>query len=562
MNSLSDAPLGFMPLELDIPRFYSMQGEDLNYARKYWINRKADRFTLSVSYMRSGWTKANKQWFQWEQAFAVSVSARKLKNGTQTVNLYANNRIGYMKLLRNFTSNPQVVQSIVGDEVLQQIVTEMEMLAARQGFLSEKEILKHRGKLSIGLQFAELLNFMAYPMAQSMYAPKDKNRIFPTSYEKGIPLYLSPYLRMNDADAVAKSLRLGTKATKIFTENLSSLPSETIYILELFAGFATDETQTTILNDILNNKESHYIKLLWEIDNRRVYTPYIRQILRTVPKASLQKIMTSRFFYDDMSQSLQTWVGLSKYEKNFKLSEPVHELREALVNIQDEVRNRKRSQFVDEKEFLSIVKLINDGRHVKVSNSSNYFEIWLGSLQVILNTGLRNTDSSFRGRIRNINHSSALNMSHPLWKKIKKNEHFIHNGIDLAGYSHSRELPAAPQGSGGSFSPKLYLEFLKELIQEAEARLNKYGIPITVDSRAFAFSTVVLELMKQRDKRWYKTPRKVFQLYKLGVDSDIIYQAVTYNMPFKAMAQYAGIPADWVQNIYGWSSISRNAYDF
>jgi hypothetical protein len=567
--TVTSPPIGFFPVDATTKRYYTMQGEDTNYARKYWINRKEDRFTLSSSYMRSGHTKTGKQWYKWEQAYAVSVSARKLKNGKRTVNVYLNNRLGNRIYLRNFTANPRMIQEYLTEEILAEFLKELQYLAVRAGFVTQERIDDEKSKTTFdtGLQIFSLLSHIAYPTSRTVYTePKNFKTSWDVSYENGVPIFASPLLRLKDNTEIAKELKLGTDATQIFLKKAGSIPVETLYLFQLIAGYATDDTQVKILNDIVEKgRTSSFISQMWEIEPRTPYTPHIRQILRILPKESLQGIILSHYFYDDMSQTLQQWVGLSRRERNITITEPINELRDALLYITTETKKHKESEAVEDSVFTEFFESINDGKHVKFGHRGSYVEVMFGGVSSYLSTGFRSSGTANRGRVNNINHGEQLNLEHPIWKYIHKSQDFIRNTVDLAGYSHSRELPAFPQGNGGSFSPKLYLEFLNMILAEGDANLKKHGVPLTKQSRSLAFALVYFSMLKKQSSIYKKispNSRKIYKLHKLGVDTELIYQSITHGIPMKKIEQYAGLPLVWSQNMLGLEPLNSDRYDF
>lgn len=553
-NQYMSIPLGHFPLDLEIPTSYPYPGEDTSYPRRYWVNRKANKVTVSASYMHVGITKTQKKWYQWRQAWSVSFTVRTRKDGTKTFNAFMVSKMGRVTSIMNVTPDVRQITEYLSEHIMPTVVEEAASLLIREKIITSDEYKKvsEFANQNHTITLFSLIMRAAYPTVNSLLNPKGSkpNEFFNVSIENGLPYPASAILRAGTMEQVATHLKLRPENAKKLKDNASTLPLKTLYILDLLKGYTTLATETKLIDDIIaHGNNSDFLKRVWDISVHATYTPQVRQILRTVSRTQLQKVIFSTFFFEDLSNIMEKWVGLSKNEKKVMVDSPVHDLREAWAISWENIKAKKEAQSINPDDFREMLSTFTDGKIIQVQRDSGYIEMNYGVYSFWINSGIvdRRNGTPF-SRIP-FQMGYGIKKEHPLWKPILKSPHFVRGKVELTGYSSGQNYRPVRSSQEGSFTPKLYMEFIQSILKEAETRLTKHGIPITVESRTFAFALVYFEMIQHHDKYFQSMGNKALKLYKMGFNNYMIYQLIKRRTSLKAAKSYEGLPESWVRNI-------------
>jgi hypothetical protein len=537
------ANYGIFPLDITPHANANLMGEDYEHPRKYWVNRKEDRFTVSVSFMRSGTTATGKKWYKWLQAYAVSVSIKTNYSGQKRVNAYFSELRGSRSYLMNITTKPSEILFPVSEPVMVEIIKETVELAKRQGMLTAYQEGKTSYLPSKAI-FSELILSLAYPMVSTTLS--EGSNKFKVDSELGVPQFATQLLRMSDSYAMSKYLKLGANSTEAFRNALGLITLNELYILDLIRGFADDETQELIITNAINNK-STYDMASWNYYEKALYSPQVRKLFKTVQKESLQSLLRDSTLFISLERVLERWVGLSRPERRIKLSKGTPTALSFVDSITAAISNSKEELAVEAHSINAFFAQINNGK--SVTCMQKVASVRFGNSSLAIPASISEDDKLGRV-ILALPFNNSINKKSHLWAKAISNPTFVDNKMEIVGYQKNGYIPITSP-SLCSFTPKHYLEFLNSILDEADLYLAKYSIDKTVDSRAFAFSIVLHFMTNARLSANSQMPTKIWKMYKDGFTSELIYQALTLKIPYNRFKEYAGIPTSWVQKVLG-----------
>lgn len=564
---LKEPEYGLFPLVLKnenggIPAYGSL--ESSVHDRKYWINRKADRITMSCSYMQTGLSRNNKQWFKWKQLFSITLTVKKpaYKKGKNSVNLFFNGISGtrFYRGAINITRHPHMFAENLPQGFLFKFMAECISLAVHQNLITKEEAVQASAHIQrmyadgeeLPVIVEELINYIAFPVLKTQFSKAGKQFAFKRTLEDGgLPVFTTKYLREVNVESVAASLKLGTNASKMFVENAGTLKPECIYILDLIRGYATDETQVKIIKDfILSPKNTFFngANSNWDVigePRTNIYTENIRQILKLVERPQLQKLILSDNFLGSMERFLMRWVGLSPFEKKFFIKGELKDMNDFYDKFVAEIRNKKTTRTVTQKDIETFFEEFTDDKFIINRNArvhkiiEIHFPRYRSHLPINTKDGM-----DMSGYATGFSKHDILKSS-TIWTEVFSDATFVKNQKDINGFDGGRNIYP-----NYVFSAESYLKFLNLAKDEALRYLVKHKMELNVSNKAYAFMLVVLSVTDRSFHKFNgKLPSKLFKMKRDNLHPEIIEHVFRKNIPYSKVADMGGLPKQWVEKL-------------
>ena len=556
--------------------------EDIKSGRFFWINRKQDRFTLTCNYREHGITKNGKKYGRFKKLFSLSVTLREPKTlGKMSLNVFYHGNVGGRKYnILNVTRNPSIVLGALPSVMNELIIEEILSLAERQKIFNNAELNKI--KKTIILMKAEkyydsvicmkLIQHVTCPVVASAFNQNanslklDNIKIQKNNFEAFVlPAFIMPLIRNTDIEGLAKKLNIYNSNVAYFKSNISKIDVNALYYLNLTQGLIEAETQRKILNLFISGDSSEFdiTARSWDTNLNGLYINKLRQALKTLNITERSKVLLDSRFMDYAPRIIKIWLGRSKFEKKFIISESVNNVEEFYFYLVEYLNERKIELNTVKPNSITYTldSLVSSGIFENDNSFSNSIVGTFGGITVWLpkdsqDSGTYQTWFSFNG----------VKKESPLWKPIFDDDAFIKNPLDLLGF-YNKAIPAKPSGEANIvFSPKMYVKFLENLNALTEQVMNKYDIKYTSRNKAFV-SLIIIAFYSYDYAQFRKLkniPPKIFNLYVQGLHPNIIEFAIEKRIPENIVSEYKDIPLEWAEKMLGAKEgrFSRKEYVF
>lgn len=542
--------------------------EDVNAGRFFWVNRKQDRFTLTCNYREYGVTKNGKKYGRFKKLFSFSVTLRQPKTlNNMSFNVFYHGNVGGRKYnILNVTRNPSLVLGAFPSEINNLIIEEILSLVSRQAFFTQAELENIKDTVSkmkteenySSVTCMKLIQHISCPIVKSDFNKDSKllnlNNVKTqrNNFEAFIlPAFSMPLVRNKTIDGLIKSLKVHETNIAYFKTNIDKVNINSLYYLNITKNLVDSKTQKTILKKFFEEDTPEYniTARSWDSNLNGAYVSRLRQALRTLNTESRAKVLLDSEFIDYAPRLIKIWLGRSKFEQTFTITEPVNDVKEFYHQLIEYLNERKiELNTIQPNSIINSINRLNQGEVFEEDNT--FMKATVGSFGNI-KVWLPN-DSQNSGMYQTWFAFDEVKKDSPLWKPIFEDDAFIKNPANLLGF-YTKSIPATTSSSHIVFSPKMYVKFLQNLEQITKQFMSKYKIEDTHNN--FSFVALIVIAFYSYDfphfRRIKNIPPKIFNLYNKGLHPAIIEFAVEKRIPENIVEQYSDIPLEWAEKMLG-----------
>lgn len=563
-------PLGFEQADIKLEPYEPFgfrSKEDTSVGRFFFINRKADRFTLNCNYRECGVNLNGKKYGRFKKLFSFSVTLREPKTvGQMSMNVFYQGNIGGHKYkVLNITRNPSLVLGAFPSELNTFIVKEILQLVQRQNLYPveqfkqlEKQIFDELNSEAFSSKVAiQLISRVAFPMLENTLNTDDKVlclaslKIRNNDYETLVaPTFVMPLIRNNNIESLMNGLSILKENREYFTDNITKWNVDALYFLSISRGLVDAPTQKRILDIFATNTNPSYKVTAhsWDENLTGFYIPRLRQVIKTLNKESRNKVLLDAQIVDYFPKLIKLWSRRSKFEKRFKIDKPINSVQELYYELTEELAERKiETNTIKSGAINALLNDLTDGVIFDVENTFSGSQIsgGYGSMKLWLPA-----DAQESGSYGSWFYYSEVDRESKLWKPIFEDEYFISSPVEASGFTKrpqhnsANEVPII-------FSPKIYLKFLENLKELTLQEMKKQKIEDTQTNRAFTSLMIMLFSSYANFRKYQPMPRKIFTLYKAGLHPVVIDYALKHKKAANTVKEYAGLPLEWVEKLIG-----------
>ena len=563
-------PMGFHRVNLKLEPFEPFgfrNREDTSAGRFFFINRKQDRFTLVCNYREHGVNLNGKKYGHFKRLFSLTFTLRKPKTSKHmSMNVFYSGNVGGRRYnLLNITRNSSLVFGAFPTELNTFIISELLELVERQHYCTVDELAEIKNNIDVSVKVQSYTSLILIALTSYFAFPILKNDVNP--HRKGLqsvniltnsnnfsahlpPVFATPLLRLPNVDSLAGYLKIDAKNKELFKNNIDKINLDALYYLSISRGLLDCDSQNKMINKFVKDDpaiESFKVSVHnWDSNLTGNYIPKIRQVLKKLDKVSSNNILGDANFMSYVPKILSVWMSTSKFERSFKI-EDINNVKQLHEHIIEEINGKKVVLLEGFKtEIDKLVSKFNDGvifnkqgfSDADLSGSFGRMQVWMFTEPE--NNGMYNT-SFYYGEV----HKTS-----PLWKTIFEDEQFVSNYNDAAGFS-KRSVKPSGREVNIRFTPKIYLNFLQTLDSIVTKLMKQYDIENNKTNYAFVALTVLCFSSYSINFKNFKIPKKIFTLYKAGLDSTVIEYALKKKISEKTAVEYAGLPLEWVEKLVG-----------
>ena len=295
-------PLGFEQADIKLEPYEPFgfrSKEDTSVGRFFFINRKADRFTLNCNYRECGVNLNGKKYGRFKKLFSLSVTLRQPKTvGQMSLNVFYQGNIGGHKYkLLNITRNPSLVLGAFPSELNIYIVKEILALVERQKLYTGEQftiLAKQTLTEASSDRFAsktaiQLISRIAFPMLEnnlnsnkqvlSLASLKVKNNDYETLVP---PTFVTPLIRNSNVETLMSTLKILPGNQDFFKTNIHKWNVDALYYLLVSKGLVDVNTQKRILDVFAMNSNPAYKVTAhsWDEHLTGFYIPRLRLVIK------------------------------------------------------------------------------------------------------------------------------------------------------------------------------------------------------------------------------------------------------------------------------------------
>ena len=547
--------------------FGAMTNESGAHERHFFVNRKADRFTISARYCESGVSESGKKWLRWRTLFAISATLRQPKSSRfPNLNIfYSGIYFGKRQLgVLNITRNPFIALKSLPVSINELFQDELVDLYERQN--QAKAICE---KISYGApiipeSLTELIKDLSYPLFKE-YSESKIGTSFPVN-SFSIPSFLTTLFRAPTKEDFCVNLKIDpfSELGMYVLENFNNLSVKTIFILLASTGVLNNDDRLEIVHSSESEEKdfsiAHTINqnflpsssqlniMSWDRVDESVAT--LRDILRKlnpeVSKAILKSTLDSGAF-NSFLMATDAWrinhkltLKIKFEAEDIKNINSYRALDEKIVDRLGELKQEVKDSTTDE-EVASRIEALCDNVYL-VSNKQS-INVKIGDERHALGS------SSLQSGIFSLNMGGkALNKKSPIWKIIKN------DGITSASVSVTKgKFTKAGAWDGRiKLTATAFVNLLTGLEELAISDLTKYKMETNQSNIALYIAALFVVNSQHKYGKYNGTvPRKFFTLIKNGITPKMAFLFTLKNVSVANSKAFEGLPEAWVYKSLG-----------
>jgi hypothetical protein len=543
------------------------KNESPAHSRHYFINRKQDRFTLSVRYAETGKNNKGKRWIRWKTLLTFSATYRQPESSSfPNLNLFYTGPFfgANIKGVINVTRNPALVTGTLPPVLISLFIEELEDLLTRNQKAIPYSIPSETFDYNLYKELNKLLTKTAYPLFSGSHLEKTIQTL---------PSFLTTLFRSPDLEKVCKYLKIDHRSElgAYLKENFNNLKVASFFALEASKGILNPEDILQILKihenrqEILSNRNTFFKETSKYWDEVATEIPTLRGILRRMkPKTVITLLSSDYNNISSLNFSLRKWKQNHKILSSSSFIEsdiPLFGFGDLSKLLRDEIE-AKQAQLpsISSIEIQFQLEQLCSEKYLTIEKTNKWLPFCLtakvGPHKMNILQGVPKKYSTFSEDSQQPPVYSIVNPSlkqggknSVIWK-ILKNSNFASMSMNNGPLFNSPAARHAPNDI--MLSSADYLKFIQSLREVACSDLRKYKMESSSENIALYIATLFLftyfEVFKKHNG---VIPRKFFTLVKAGIKPHMAFSFLNKNISVNNAISMKDIPDNWVLKAIG-----------
>lgn len=543
------------------------KNESPDHSRHYFVNRKQDRFTLSVRYAETGKNSKGKRWIRWKTLLTFSATYRQPESSRfPNLNLFYTGPFfgANIKGVINVTRNPSLVTATLPPVLIALFTEELEDLLTRNQKVIPYVISDETPDYHLFKELDKLLIKVSYPLFSGSHL---ENTL------QTLPSFLTTLFRSPDLQSVCEYLKVDheNELGLFLKDNFRNLKASSFFALEASKGVLNSEEILQVLKTLENRQENlsdrnaFFSETFKYWDKVATEVPTLRGVFRRMKSETVVTLLSS-----DYNQMASLNSVLQKWKQNHKILStssfvepniPLFTFADLSKVLRDEIKAKQtKLPSVTETEIQFQLEQLCNEKYLTLGEKDKWHTCQLtakvGDHELRILPGFPTKYASF---VENKEEPSVYAIKNPsltqggknstIWKLLKKsNFASMSMNVDpLFISSSTRHI-----SNDITLSSVDYIKFIKSLRELACADLEKHKMETSSENIALYIATLFLFTYSDEFKKYNGViPRKFFTLVKAEIKPHMAFSFLKKNTSVKNAIAMKDIPDNWVLKAIG-----------